>query len=343
MSKHPGKGFGAVWLSGLFLLTACQPVTSSGGPLAVSLPTASPTALEHGFGGEPQALPRVPQRGAERPKPVSPLPRGIPSVFPSAFPSVLSVPIATPAQPSDSHSGGGGSNFVAPAPVPTPLFYIADILESETGKSILNAREQAWQPDYFSAQPLRLTIVGNFALSSPLQESQMRFTYEPGLLHQTLTGPEPRQRILLDGVRPLEVLQIAPEHIQLELPTQYLTDLQVSGTHTLSVESGEQRLSVNIQVKGAETSLAPQIERVTVQSGEQLKIEGHYFMLNPAWVNVDIDGQLIPVGQTEIDHLGVCITWLNLSHFPLATAPGLHLLRYRTPLGITLFSYEVHP
>jgi hypothetical protein len=300
--------------------------------------------LKHGFGSEPEALPRATQKGAERPKPVSPLLRGIPSVYPSAFPSSLSVPIATPAQPSGSHSGGGGSNFVAPAPVPTPLFYIADILESETGKSILNAQEPVWQPDYFSAQPLKLTIVGNFALSSPLQESEMRFTYEPGLLHQSLTGPEPRQRILLDGVRPLEVVQIAPEHIQLELPTQYLTDLQVSGTHTLSVESGEQRLSVNLPVKGTDMSLAPQIERVTVhfQNAQptSLQLIGTHFMLDPLKNQVIIDGESLSCSATQIYQNGRAETFVDIRHLQAFDPQQTHLLQFRTPLGQTLYFFQ---
>jgi hypothetical protein len=324
------------------LLLACQPVSQSVSPRIVSLPTSSPSPVMHGFGSETLSSPRPPQAEDNRPKNVSPLPREITLDLPPVLPVATATPKPIFGNSGDGSSGGGGSSFVAPAPTPTPLFYVANIINSETGESILNS--QTWKPDYFGTQPLKLTILGNFKLQSPLQESLMRFTYEPGLLHQTFVSSEPTQRILLDGIRPLEVLQIEPEQIQVELPTHFLTDLQVSGTHTLSIETEEQSISVNMQVKGIESSLAPQIEQVKLHfenaQPATLQLNGNHFMLDPLKNQVIVDGENLNCSATQIYQNGRTETFVDIRSLVAFAPQETHQLQFRTPLGQTLYFFQ---
>lgn len=323
--------------------------------LLLSACTASPVVRS-------VALPRasVPPSGETpgvvvSPSPVVPQPSSVPGLLPTPVPmaSGSSLPLTQPSVPPSSwtlpgfSNGGGGGGGSAPQPTPTPRFYIRDVVMTETGKSVMGVNApEAIQPVYSDPNPIRLTVTGNFDTNIPFSEPAMRFTFEPGLLHQSFAGETPAVRALLNGVLLLEAVMVTPQRLELLLPQHYLPDLYLQGMHALTLVAGESLQQTTVRLgepNPPRATLIPVLENATVILAEGvnpplLRLEGRHFLLQPGWQQLRLEGAVLPIQQIEIGSDGKAVCWAELS---ADLEPGIYELAYHSPFGITHFSLEI--
>jgi hypothetical protein len=204
----------------------------------------------------------------------------------------------------------------------------------------------AIQPTYSDSSPIRLTVTGNFDTDLPFSEPAMRFTFEPGLLHQTFAGDAPAVRAVLNGVLLLEAVTVTPQRLELLLPQLSLPDLYLQGTHVLTLVAGDltQQVSVRLgEPNPSRATLIPVLDNATVTPAEGshpplLRVEGRHFLLQPGWQQLRLDGTVLPIQQIEIGRDGTAVCWGEL---PADLEPGSYELVYQSPFGITYFSLEI--
>lgn len=80
-----------------------------------------------------------------------------------------------------------------------PVINIADVV-LPSGKSIVGANSLDSIIPNYNGRVITLTIKGTFKTNPKTDIEHMLFTYEPGLLAQSLVGNQPKVRVLLDDV-----------------------------------------------------------------------------------------------------------------------------------------------
>ncbi len=206
----------------------------------------------------------------------------------------------------------------------------------------------AIQPTYSDPNPIRLSVIGNFDTDLLFSEPAMRFTFEPGLLHQTFAGDTPPVRALLNGVLLLEAVTVTSQRLELLLPQYYLPDLYLQGLHTLTLVSGAASQQVSVMLGKPNiprATLIPVLSTAIIMPAEGiqpplLRVEGRHFLLQPGWQQLSLDGTILPIQQVEVTNDGTAVCWAELP--PNLTA-GNYQLAYQSPFGLTHLSLEISP
>jgi hypothetical protein len=329
-SKIIGYGWGLLLLSGCQIGMGPPSYIPEKALPSVAVATTSPAALK----------PPVRKPSSNLiPAPLQPVPLATPAVtenepIPKSSSSAGSGSVVSGVLSGSGSSGGSASTI-------EPGFYISDVVLAETGESIMGAESPAvLSSAYADVSPVLITLKGHFKTEPALTEPLMRFTYEPGLLHQTFTGEAPGARILLDDSLLLEPVNVSLKEIQVALSPQFLTDLQHSGLHTLRLIAAGVEATQQIRIMGqdAAADLLPVVIETAVQNGAEqsqwLRIEGHHYFINPSANRVWWKDQELPVRSVEILSTGQSILWARL---PLdAEVQTDDQLIISTPFGVKI-------
>jgi hypothetical protein len=188
------------------------------------------------------------------------------------------------------------------------------VVLTETGESIMGADSPAvLSSSYTDSSAILITLKGQFKTEPALTEPFMRFTYEPGLLHQTFIGAEPTAHILINKSILLEPLTVGLREIRLQIQGQFLADLQEDGLHTIEISAHSMTGSQQIRIKNPLTAvLLPEIDNVKAfsQNGKKwLKVTGDHFFVNPLKNQIIWQGQALNIQFSEVHTTGKSTLW----------------------------------
>lgn len=231
-------------------------------------------------------------------------------------------------------SGGSGGSATSDG------FFISDVVLAETGESVMGeGAPAALAFSYTTSEPLFLNIKGRFMAAPPLSEPLMRFSYEPGLLHQTFsaTQTEPSVRVLLNDSLLLTPVSVTAQEIQLSLEGQFLLDVQENGLQRIKLIAGAQSVEKQIKVENTIPSiLYPEIDTIRAfsQGGNKwLEIVGSNFFINPRKNNLFLQNTVLAVQFVEVSTGGKAALWALVPEATQVEVDDTVLLS--TPFGTT--------
>lgn len=336
------------WFSWLFLLGACAP-SRLPDKQTPGLPVYAPSPQDMLHERQNSLVPSSSQSST----PSTPLVSSSPIL--DAGSQNSRAPQPGPAVSADilapSSSGGMPSQPISAMEAQTSssapvLNWWDDIVLSETGESLVGPQARAsLKGDLANSRVIRLKLSGHFNLSPDLTTECSRFTKEFGLLQQMFNGSSPKCRVVMDKAILWDVVSVSADTILIQLNTRGLAEFYLTGLHQLALETPSRREEKLILVGKPVTQadLRPAISQVGLVKDEQqkpayLKIQGAQLMINPALVNIKVDGILcFPAFMQVLSDDSWEIFVPVEDNFDVQQE---HTVQYTTPFGFTFAVYE---
>lgn len=224
-----------------------------------------------------------------------------------------------------------------------PKLKISDVMYN--GQSIVSSGEI--KPDFSKNKIIELTLKGEFKTWKPIRMKDMVFSYESGLLQQSIVSNKPLVRVLLDESIILTPIYITENEIKVSINTKYVPDFYLKGLHKLTLEARKYYTETLIRIGEPEKiseSLAPVITKIEVIKNDDgkpvnLKLTGKNFMMYYRFAYSMLNSIPAFGHQTNILSDG---TYETLIHIPEPNNFEINKknsIIYATPFGVAIKAF----
>lgn len=232
-------------------------------------------------------------------------------------------------------------------------FKIDNVVLSDSGIQVNNNQGEII-PDYSNSKNIKITVNGDFPLSSFL-ENKFFFINEPDLLHLSYIGEKELKTVaLIDNSIVLKPVSSSLKYVNFTVDSKSVPDFYLKGNHQLKIIAENRTLTTMIKIGdpvAPKESLTPYISKIELLKKENdnskamaLKLIGKNFMINPQFYYAKVDGVHSPGYQTNVIKTtsgDIFETVINISKQNNFLNKQNHVIEFYTPFGMFYSEFKV--